>query len=164
VGAEFKEAARFAMRLVREQAQACQRIQRLVDIGFPELREVWDDPTCVSSLAVLRHAPTAAAVARMYQDRLAGLKHPGVGGRVVGPLKASQLKQLAQTSEAAPEVEQQVTFEMRLLIAQDDLLDQQIVSADTRVAPLLRWRGGPTVALDSWRGPIHSGHAHGRDR
>jgi transposase len=58
VGAELKEAARFAMRIVREQAQVCQRIQRLVDIGFPELREVWDDPTCVSALAVLRHAPT----------------------------------------------------------------------------------------------------------
>jgi hypothetical protein len=64
VGAELKEAARFAMRLVREQVQVCQRIQRLVDIGFPELREVWDDPTCVSALAVLRHAPTASAVAR----------------------------------------------------------------------------------------------------
>ena len=137
VGAELKEAARFAMRLVREQAQVCQRIQRLVDIGFPELREVWDDPTCVSALAVLRHAPTAAAVARMHPDRLARLKRPGVGGRAIGPLKAGQLKQLAQTSVAAPELEQQVGFEMRLLIAQHDLLDQQIASADTRVASLL---------------------------
>ncbi len=85
MGAELKEAARFAMRLVREQAQVCQRIQRLVDIGFPELREVWDDPTCVSALAVLRHAPTAAAVARMHRDRLARLKRPGSGGRAIGP-------------------------------------------------------------------------------
>ncbi len=137
VGAELKEAARFAMRLVREQAQVCQRIQRLVDIGFPELREVWDDPTCVSALAVLRHAPTAAAVARMHQDRLARLKCPGGGGRAIGPLKAGQLKQLAQTSVAAPELAQQVGFAMRLLIAQHDLLDQQIASADTRVASLL---------------------------
>jgi len=137
VGAELKEAARFAMRLVREQAQVCQRIQRLVDIGFPELREVWDDPTCVSALAVLRHAPTAAAVTRMHQDRIARLKRPGVGGRVIGPMKAAQLKQLAQTSVAAPELEQQVRFEMRLLIAQHDLFDQQIASADARVASLL---------------------------
>ena len=92
VGAELKEAARFAMRLVRDQAEVCQRIQRLVDVGFPELREVWDDPTCVSALAVLRHAPTAAAVARMHQDRLARLKRPGIGGRVIGPMKAGQLK------------------------------------------------------------------------
>jgi transposase len=112
VGAELKEAARFAMRLVREQAQVCQRIQRLVDIGFPELREVWDDPTCVSALAVLRHAPTAAAVTRRHQDRRARLKRPGVGGRVIGPMKAAQLKQLAQTSVAAPELDEQVRFEM----------------------------------------------------
>ena len=137
VGAKLKEAARFAMRLVREQAQVCQRIQRLVDIGFPELREVWDDPTCVSALAVLRHAPTAAAVARMREDRLARLERPGAGGRVVGPMKAGQLKQLAATSVAAPELEQQVRFEMRLLIAQHDLLEQQIASADARTASLL---------------------------
>jgi transposase len=137
VGAELKEAARFAMRLVREQAQVCQRIQRLVDIGFPELREVWDDPTCVSALAVLRHAPTAAAVARMRADRLARLKRPGVGGRAVGPMKAAQLKQLAATSVAATELDEQVGFEMRLLIAQHDLMDDQIARADTRVASLL---------------------------
>lgn len=34
LGAEVKEAARFAMRLVREQAQVCQRLTRLVEIGF----------------------------------------------------------------------------------------------------------------------------------
>jgi transposase len=137
VGAELKEAARFAMRIVREQAQVCQRIQRLVDIGFPELREVWDDPTCVSALAVLRHAPTAAAVARMHQDRLARLRRPGTGGRIVGPKKAAQLKQLAKASVAAPELEHQVAFEMHLLVAQHDLLDRQVADADARVASLL---------------------------
>jgi|SRR5579859_7723974 len=137
LGAELKEASRFAMRLVREQAQVCQRIQRLVDIGFPELREVWDDPTCVSALAVLRHAPTAATVARMQEHRLARLKRPGAGGRVIGPMKAAQLKRLAQASVAAPELEQQVAFEMRLLVAQHDLLDNQIAMADVRVASLL---------------------------
>src|SRR5207247_10740809 len=50
---ELREAARFTMRLVQEQAEVCQRIQRLIDLGFPELREAWDDPTCVSALAVL---------------------------------------------------------------------------------------------------------------
>src|SRR5713101_2740264 len=89
VGAELKEAARFTMRLVREQAQACQRIQRLVDIGFPELRQAWDDPTCVSALAVLRQAPTARAVAAMRVDTLAKLRRPGDGGRAIGPTKAA---------------------------------------------------------------------------
>jgi hypothetical protein len=89
----------------------------LVDIGFPELGEAWENPPCVSALAVVRHAPTAVAVARMPSDRLARLKRPAIGGRVIGPLKAGQPKQLAQTSVAAPELERQVVFEMRLLIA-----------------------------------------------
>jgi transposase len=137
VGAELKEASRFAMRLVREQAQACQRIQRLVDIGFPELREVWDDPTCVSALAVLRTAPTARAVARMRVDVLARLRRPGDGGRAIGPAKAVQLKRLAAESVAAPELEAQVAFEMGLLISQYDLYEQQIVVAEKKLQSLL---------------------------
>ena len=76
-------------------------------------------------------------VTGMRADRLARLKRPGVGGRVVGPMKAAQLKHLAATSVAAPELEEQVDFEMRLLIAQHDLMDDQIARADTRVASLL---------------------------
>jgi transposase len=137
VGAELKEASRFAMRLVREQAQACQRIQRLVDIGFPELREAWDDPTCVSALAVLRRAHTARAVARLRVDSLARLRRPGDGGRAIGPAKAAQLKQLAAESVAAPELEAQVAFEMGLLISQYDLYEQQIVAAEKKLQSLL---------------------------
>ena len=137
VGAELREASRFAMRLVREQGQVCQRILRLVDIGFPELAEVWDDPTCMSALAVLRRAPTARAVARMHVDSVARLKRPGTRARPIGPAKAAQLKRLAATSVAAPELEAQVAFEMRLLIGQYDLLEQQIREADLRVAALL---------------------------
>lgn len=32
---ELHEAARFTMRLVREQAEVCERTQRLIDLGFP---------------------------------------------------------------------------------------------------------------------------------
>jgi hypothetical protein len=132
VGAELREASRFAMRLAREHGQVCQRILRLVDIGFPELAEVWDDPTCMSALAVLRRAPTARAVARMSVEKLAQLKRPGSGGRAIGPAKAAELERLAATSVAAPELEVQVGFEMWLLIGQYDLLEQQIEEADRR--------------------------------
>jgi hypothetical protein len=60
-GTELREAARFAMGLVDELARVDQKIGRLVEIGFPELEAAYDDPTCVSALAVLRAAPTAAA-------------------------------------------------------------------------------------------------------
>ena len=57
----------------------CQWILRLVDIGFPELAAVWDDPTCMGASAVLRRAPTARAVARLRVDSVARLKRPANG-------------------------------------------------------------------------------------
>jgi transposase len=134
---ELREAARFTMRLVREQAEVCQRIQRLIDLGFPELREAWEDPTCVSALAVLRKGPTARAVARLRLETLAGLKRPGPGSRAIGRAKAEQLQALAKDTVAAPELEGQVAFEMRLLIQQYDFLDRQIAEAEAQLATLL---------------------------
>jgi transposase len=134
---ELREAARFTMRLVREQAEVCQRIQRLIDFGFPELREAWDDPTCVSALAVLRKAPTAQRVARLRLDTLAAVKRPGDGGRAIGRAKAEQLQALAKDSVATPELEAQVAFEMRLLIQQYDFLERQIDEAEAQLAGLL---------------------------
>ena len=40
IGVELRQAARFAMTLVAEQAKVCQRLYRLVEFGFPELREL----------------------------------------------------------------------------------------------------------------------------
>jgi len=56
-GAELRAAARFAMTLVRQRASICQRLQRLVELGFPELRDVFDDPSCKTARQVLRLAP-----------------------------------------------------------------------------------------------------------
>ncbi len=58
-GVELRQAARFAMNLVTEQARVCQRLIRLVELGFPELGELFDDPTCRTAREVLRIAPTA---------------------------------------------------------------------------------------------------------
>ena len=134
-GAELREAARFAMALVQEQARVCQRILRLVDLGFPELREAYEDPGCASALALLRLAPTARAAARRRPGTLARART--AGGAVVGPKKAAVLHAAARTTVAPPELEAQVGFEMALLIAQHDFLEQQIAQADERVAALL---------------------------
>ena len=58
-GVELRQAARFAMTLVTEQARVCQRLIRLVELGFPELGELFDDPACRTAREVLRVAPTA---------------------------------------------------------------------------------------------------------
>src|SRR5207244_3022400 len=107
----------------------------LIDLGFPELAKAYDDPTCASALAVLRAAPTALDAARRRTATLAQARTPG--GRRIGPAKAEQIRALAQESIAPPELAEQVSFEMRMLIAQHDFLEEQIGEAEARVAALL---------------------------
>ena len=135
-GAQLREAARFAMALVGEQSRICNRIHRLIDLGFPELGQAYDDPTCMSALAVLRAAPTAAVAARKRPDVLARAARPG-GGRPIGLRKALEIIALARQTIAPPELERQVAFEMALLIEQYDLLSRQIEDAESRVAGML---------------------------
>ena len=129
---DIREAARFAMRLVEDQARILTRIGRLIDLGFPELAQVYDDPTCVSALAVLRVAPTALVASRKHPETLAKAARPG-GGRPIGLTKAEQIIALAKTSVAPIELENQVRFEMQTLIEQVDLLERQIDGAESRV-------------------------------
>ena len=135
-GAELRQAARFAMRLVTEQARVCQRLVRLVELGFPELGELFDDPACRTAREVLRVAPTAAAARKRRVSTLAAA-NAGPGHRRLGEAKAEQLKAAARDSIAIAELEEEVAFEVGLLLDQYDLLEAQIVAADARVASLL---------------------------
>ena len=136
VGVELRQAARFAMTLVEEQARVCQRLVRLVELGFPELGELFDDPTCRTAREVLRVAPTARAATRRRTSTLANA-NAGPGHRRLGQAKAERLQAAAATSIAVPELDAEVAFEVGLLLDQYDLLDRQIADADGRVAELL---------------------------
>ncbi len=57
------------MTLVAEQAKVCQRLYRLVELASPELKELFDDPTCLTARAVLRIATTARQAARRWTER-----------------------------------------------------------------------------------------------
>ena len=135
-GAELREAARFAMHLVEEQSRVDNKIGRLIELGFPELEQAYDDPTCTSALAVLRLAPTAPAVARKRVATLAAANR-GPGHRSIGTKQAERISALAKDTIAPPELAPQIGFEMELLIAQHDLFEQQIDAAEDRVAGLL---------------------------
>jgi transposase len=135
-GVELRQAARFAMTLVEEQAKVCQRLIRLVELGFPELGELFDDPTCRTAREVLRIAPTARAAVRRRTSTLANA-NAGPGRRRLGVAKAERLQAAAADSIAVPELDAEVTFEVGLLLDQYDLLERQIADADARVAGLL---------------------------
>jgi transposase len=135
-GVELRQAARFAMTLVTEQAKVCQRLIRLVDIGFPELAELFEDPTCRTAREILRIAPTARSASRRRTTTLANA-NAGPGHRRLGMAKAERLQAAAASSIAVPELDAEVAFEVGLLLDRFDLLEQQIEAADRRVAGLL---------------------------
>ncbi len=135
-GVELRQAARFAMTLVTEQARVCQRLLRLVDLGFPELGDLFDDPTCRTAREVLRIAPTATAARHRRTSTLANA-NSGPGHRRLGTAKAERLQAAAADSIAVPELDAEVAFEVGLLLDQYDLLEHQIADADRRVAGLL---------------------------
>jgi transposase len=124
------------MTLVTEQARVCQRLIRLVELGFPELGELFDDPACRTAREVLRIAPTAAAARRKRTGTLADA-NAGPGHRRLGETKAERLKEAASTSIAVSELDAEVTFEVGMLLDQYDLLESQIADADAHVADLL---------------------------
>ena len=64
----------------RRSASAC---IRLVELGFPELGELFDDPTCRTAREVLRIAPTARAATRRRTATLANA-NAGPGHRRLG--------------------------------------------------------------------------------
>jgi transposase len=135
-GVELRQAARFAMTLVTEQAKVCQRLIRLVDLGFPELGGLFDDPTCRTAREVLRIAPTARVATRRRTATLANA-NASPGHRRLGMAKAGRLQAAAADSIAVPELDAEVAFEVGLLLDQFDLLERQIEEADRRVATLL---------------------------
>ncbi len=135
-GAELREASRFAMKLVQQQAEICQRIRRLIDLGFPELQDEYDDPTCLSALAILDTAPTARDAARKHVATLAKARTHR-GGRPVGEARAARLHAAAQTSVAPPELANQISFQMRILLDEYSMLESHIALAEKRLRDLL---------------------------
>jgi transposase len=135
-GVELRQASRFAMTLVTEQARVCQRLVRLVELGFPELGELFDDPACRTAREVLRIAPTAKVARKRRTSTLADA-NAGPGHRRLGEARAERLKAAAATSIAVAELEEEVAFEVGLLLDQYDLLEAQIERADAHLATLL---------------------------
>lgn len=135
-GVELRQAARFAMTLVTEQARVCQRLIRLVELGFPELGELFDDPACRTAREVLRVAPTAAVARRKRTSTLADA-NAGPGHRRLGEARAERLKAAAAGSIAVAELDDEVAFEVGLLLDQYDLLERQIAASDAHMASLL---------------------------
>ena len=161
-GAELRQAARFAMTLVTEQARVCQRLVRLVELGFPELGELFDDPTCRTAREVLRIAPTAKAATRRRTSTLADA-NAGPARRRLGEAKAAQLQAAAARSIAVPELEGD---QLRSRPAARRVRPARAPDRRGRRAGggVTRRRACPPVADYPGRRTVDRGNAAGRDR
>lgn len=135
-GVELRQAARFVMTLVDEQKVVSQRLYRLVELGFPELLEVFEHPHGRLAREVLRLAPTASAATRRRTTTLADA-NKGPGHHRLGTARAERLHAAAADTIAVPELQAEMAFEVGLLLDQFDLLERQIEAADAHVATLL---------------------------
>ena len=162
-GVELRQASRFAMTLVTEQARVCQRLVRLVELGFPELGELFDDPACRTAREVLRVAPTAAVARRRRVSTLAAA-NAGPGHRRLGETKAERLKAAAVTSVAVAELDDEVTFEVGLLLDQYELYEDQISAAEEHLASLLDGELARRLQTIPGVGACDLCGAHRRDR
>ena len=163
-GVELRQAARFAMTLVTEQARVCQRLHRLVELGFPELRRAVRRPHLPDrprGAPARAHRARGDAPTRRPPSRTR-TRVPAIGGSARP--KAERLQAAAADSIAVPELEAEVAFEVGLLLDQFDLLERQIEAADRHVACAPRRRAGPPAADHPGRRPGDRGDAHRRDR
>ncbi len=160
-GAELRQAARFAMTLVEEQARVCQRLIRLVDLAFPELGEVFDDPTCRTAREVLRTAPTAGG--NLPPDSTLANSNNGPGHRRLGSARAERL-QAAAGSIAVPELEAEVGLRDRPPAR--PARPARTPDRGSRPPRRVRARLGacPSAPDDPGRRALDRRHAHRRDR
>ena len=163
-GVELRQAARFAMTLVTEQARVCQRLHRLVELGFPELRRAVRRPH-------LPHRPGGAAPrAHRGVPRSAAGRRPSptpTGAPAVdgsARRRRSACRPPRPTRSRCPSSTPEVAFEVGLLLDQYDLLERQIEAADRHVAAPPRRRAGAPAADHPGRRARDLRRAHRRDR
>ena len=162
-GAELRQAARFAMTLVDEQARVTQRLVRLVEIGFPELGDAVQRPDRAPGARDPAGRPDREGGQRRRTATLANA-NAGTGRRRLGETRAAQLHAAAADSIAVPELEAEVAFEVGLLLDQYDLLERQIEAADSACRRAARRRDGAPAPDDPGCRPLDRRGADQRDR
>jgi transposase len=97
----YRDLVRLRSELTDAAARSKQEIRDLLIVLFPEVTEVFKDPTGPTALALLRVYPGAAAIATAGTDAITGVLQE-VAPRKYGPRTAARLVALAQQSCASP--------------------------------------------------------------
>jgi transposase len=133
---QLRELTRFRLRLVQQISDCKRKILSILDRVFPEYETVFSSVFLKSSRALLEEAVTAQQIADFDLAELANLLSSASRGHFGLP-KAAELQELARQSVGIGFLADAVRIEMRCLLQQVDLLQDQVEQLDGQIATLM---------------------------
>ena len=133
--AQLKLVCRQRRFISHELANAKRRLTGLIDLGFPEFGRHFDNNHGKAAHAVLKAAPSAAAIARLSVRRIEGVLIGASRGRL-GAEKATALRESAKQSLAARRQDPALDLLIRTMIAQLEFFEKQLAELDLHIQRL----------------------------
>jgi transposase len=134
---QLRELSRFRFRLTEQVGDLKRKLLTILDRVFPEYERLFSDVFLQASRAVLQEAVSAQEFADFDLQELTNLLAEASRGRF-GQEKAEKLQQQARQSVGVGFLTNAVHLEMRCLLAQLDLLDEQRQQVDQAIAELMQ--------------------------
>ncbi len=133
---QLRELSRFRFRLTEQIGDIKRKLLTILDRVFPEYEQLFSSVFLQASRALLEQAVSAQEVAEMDLQELETLLHAASRGRF-GREKAQQIQAQARLSVGVGFLADAAQMEMRCLLAQIELLEQQRDQIDTVLTTLM---------------------------
>lgn len=133
---QLRELSRFRFRLTEQIGDIKRKLLTILDRVFPEYEQLFSSVFLQASRALLEQAVSAQEVAEMDLQELETLLHAASRGRF-GREKAQQIQAQARLSVGVGFLADAAQMEMRCLLAQIELLEQQRDQIDAALATLM---------------------------
>jgi transposase len=133
---QMRELTRFRFWLTDQSADCKRKILSILDRVFPEYETLFSNVFLTSSRALLKEAATAQEIAAFDLAELTHLLQQSSRGQF-GPSKAQAIYNAAQQSVGVGFLVDAVRVEMRCLLQQVDLLQEQITQIDESLNDLM---------------------------
>lgn len=133
---QLRELTRFRFRLVEQIGDCKRKILSILDRVFPEYETLFSSVFLKSSRELLKNAVSAHDFAAFDLAELSRILHDASRGRFGQP-EAETIQTLARRSVGVGFLVDAARMEMRCLLDQIDLLQEQVAQIDTSVAELM---------------------------
>lgn len=130
-----KQLARYRQKTVSRSANAKKRLQKCLDLVFPEFDSLFADPCCVSALALLRTTPSARLMKEVKPATLTKALVKASRGHLSGE-RIKDIVTAAKVSIAASRVDEATEMAIRMTVQEVKLLEEQIEEYDKELAAL----------------------------